>query len=102
VSVVVSFHRLAAAEYVAARRWYARRSPAAEARFVGAVQAEVQQIAANPGAGSPSVGRCRWVKVRRYPYLLHYEQTGPTTAEVYALAHARRRPGYWTRRVNRP
>jgi len=75
VSVLVSFHRLAAAEFVAARRWYARRSPAAEARFRAVVQAAVQQIEVNPGGGRPSIGACRWVRLRRFPYLLHYEQT---------------------------
>ena len=102
MSVTVSFHRLAAAEYVAARRWYARRSLAAEARLVDAVRAAVQRIEANPGVGSPSVGACRWVKLRRFPYLLHYEQTGPTAVDVYAVAHASQRPGYWLRRVTRP
>ena len=59
MSVAVSFHRLAAAEFVAARRWYAHRSPTAEARFVAAVRAAVQQIEANPTVGSPSFGACR-------------------------------------------
>ncbi len=98
----VVFHRLATREYVTARRWYARRSPTAEARFVAAVQAAVRLIDANPSVGSPLRGPYRWVRVRRYPYLLHYEQAGPTTAQVYAVAHARRRPGYWLRRARRP
>lgn len=102
MSVQVSFHRLAAAEYVAARRWYARRSQTAEVRFRNAVQRAIEQIENNPGVGSPSVGACRWVRVHKFPYLLHYEQTSATAAEVYAVAHTSRRPGYWRRRVNRP
>lgn len=98
----VIFHRLATREFVAARRWYARRSPAAEARFVAAVAAAVRVIDANPAIGSPSVGPYRWVRLRRFPYLFHYEQTAPTVVKVYAVAHASRRPGYWLRRVNRP
>jgi plasmid stabilization system protein ParE len=98
----VTFHRLAAEEFVTVRRWYARRSPATEARFVAAVELAVQSIEANPAAGTSYRGPYRWVRVRRFPYLIYYEAPDPTMVLVYAVAHARRRPGYWRRRVNRP
>lgn len=98
----VSFHSKATDEYVAARRYYARFGPATEARFVAAVAAAIARIDANPAGGSPSYRGCRWVRLKRYPYLLHYEQIGPTHSFVYAVAHGKRRPGYWLRRRNRP
>jgi plasmid stabilization system protein ParE len=100
--MTVLFHRLAAREFVAARRRYAQFSPVTEARFVAAVRAAVERIDANPQLGSPFRGPYRWVRTRRYPYLLHYEVIRPDLVRVYAVAHARRRPGYWVRRVNRP
>lgn len=100
--MAVIFHRLAAREFVAARRWYARRSAAATRRFLTALATVVQAIDINPTAGSPLLGPYRWMRVPRYPYLLYYEQTGATTVKVYAVAHASRRPGYWLRRVNQP
>jgi plasmid stabilization system protein ParE len=102
VTATVEFHRLAAAEFVAARRWYTRRSRTAEGRFVAAVRAAVARIEAHPAAGSPSIGPCRWVRAGRYPYLLHYRPLGPALYEVVAIAHTSRRPGYWLRRTRRP
>src|SRR5262245_8804341 len=98
----VLFHRLATREFIAARRRYAQYSPVTEGRFVAAVRAAVERIEANPQLGIPYQGPFRWVRTRRYPYLLYYEVFGPNLAFVYAVAHARRRLGYWLRRVNRP
>ena len=97
----VTFHPLAAAEFVAARRWYAIRSQSVEARFVAAVAAAVQRIDTCPAGGSPWSGAIRWVRVRRYQYTLYYEETTPGNVQVYAVAHVRRQPGYWIRRTAR-
>lgn len=98
----VTFHRLAAAEFVAARRWYAARSPSIEVRFVAAVADAVQRIDTNPAGGSLWAGAVRWVRARRYPYTLYYEEVAPGNMLVYAVAHVRRLPGYWIRRTARP
>jgi plasmid stabilization system protein ParE len=98
----VGFHRLATREFVAARRWYGVRSPAAEARFVAEMADAVARIDAMPAAGCPSSGPYRWVKLKKFPYLLHYEEVGPGRVTVYAVAHGSRRPGYWRRRRRRP
>lgn len=98
----VTFHRLAAAEFVAARRWYAARSLSIEVRFVAAVTATVGRIDAHPAGGSLRAGAIRWARVRRYPYALYYEEVMPGNVLVYAVAHVRRRPGYWIRRTTHP
>jgi plasmid stabilization system protein ParE len=100
--MAVLFHRLAAREFVEARRRYARTGPPTEDRFVAAVRAAVERIDANPHIGSLIRGAYRWIRTGRYPYLLIYETLGPDLVRVYAVAHARRRPGYWVRRTNRP
>ena len=79
-----------------------RYSPVTEGRFVAAVRTAVERIDANPQIGSQLQGPFRWVRTRRYPYVLYYEVIAPDVVRVYAVAHARRRPGYWMRRVNRP
>ena len=99
--MTVVFHRLATREFVAARRRYAQYSPVTEGRFVAAVRVAVERIDANPLLGNPYLGPFRWVRTHRYPYVLYYEVIGPSLVRVYALAHARRRPGYWLRRVKR-
>ncbi len=103
MTAVVDFHRLAAADFRDARRWYAGRSRVAEGRFVAAVQEAVDRIATDPAGGSPSlVSPARWVRVRRFPYTLHFRPLGPGWVEVLAVAHDKRRPGYWLRRTQSP
>jgi plasmid stabilization system protein ParE len=98
----VLFHRLATREFLAARRWYARRSPRAEARFVVAVADALRIIEANPLLASPYLGTHRWQRVRRFPYVVYFEPIAAGTIYVYAIALAHRRPGYWLQRVTRP
>jgi plasmid stabilization system protein ParE len=83
----------------ASRNWYGRRSPAAAQRFVQAVDAAAQQIAAQPQAGPLFQNRYRWRRAGRFPYLLYYDIVAPDQVMILAVAHARRRPGYWRRRT---
>jgi hypothetical protein len=39
------------------------------------------------------------VRLRRFPYILYYHVVDDSLALVLAVAHARRRPGYWRRRL---
>jgi plasmid stabilization system protein ParE len=96
--LTVTFHRLAAAEYRQALNWYARRNVTTAQRFRDAVDATVARIAAAPQLGAPIQVWYRWARVRRFPYLLYYEQITPTEVMVLAVAHQRRRAGYWRRR----
>jgi toxin ParE1/3/4 len=98
----VLFHRLAAQEFVKARRWYGRRNAQVEARFVTAVADTLAVLEANPLLAPPYQGNHRWQRVRRFPYVIYFEPITAGTIYVYAVAHARRRPGYWLRRVTRP
>jgi hypothetical protein len=98
----VLFHRLAARDFVTARRWYARRSAQAEVWFVAAVAATLRFVEANPLLAPAYRGNYRWQRVRRFPYVLYFEPIAAGAVYVYAVAHAGRRPGYWLRRVNRP
>jgi toxin ParE1/3/4 len=100
--MAVVFHRLAAQEFVKARRWYGRRSPQAEFRFVNAITDALTFIEANPLLAPPYQGNHRWQRVRRFPYVIYFEPIAGGIIYVYAVGHARRRPGYWLRRVTRP
>lgn len=71
-------------------------------RFRDAVHAARDLIAANPGIG----GRVRRTNCRRYiltgfPYSVIYTE-GADTIEIVAVAHHRRRPGYWRDRLGGP
>jgi len=92
-------HPLAKKEYWAARRWYGRRSSWAEQRFADEVIETLNRIVANPFLGPTYLGGVRWRRIRRFPYLIIYlpSDSGPIT--VIAIAHGRRRKGYWARRL---
>ena len=96
---LVDVHSLAVRELQRTHGWYARRSPSAAQRFQQAMQAVVQRIAAAAEQGSPYRHRYRWPRLKGFPFLVYYEIRDPQPVLIYAVAHARRRPGYWLRRT---
>jgi plasmid stabilization system protein ParE len=53
------------------------------------------------GAEPPNRLQLTRVLFRRYPYAIIYRVL-PDRIEILAIAHARRRPGYWRNRANQP
>jgi plasmid stabilization system protein ParE len=94
----VDFHPLADADALAARWFYARGGALLVARFLAALDAAVADIGANPGAGSPQLHGTRVWRLSRFPFHLVYVED-PAGVLVVAVAHHRRRPGYWRRRL---
>jgi plasmid stabilization system protein ParE len=95
----IEFDPRAIAEARAARRWYARRSAAAAGRFLAELDRAVEQISAAPHRWAAYLHGTRSVRLRRFPYLVVYRQTADAI-QVVAVAHAKRRPGYWRRRMS--
>lgn len=102
MNVLVQFHRLAAVEFQKARTWYGRRDLRTESNFVFAVYTVVGLIASNPHIGTISDLPYRWVKTKRFKYVIYYEMTPWNSVIIFAVAHGSRRPGYWKRRINIP
>src|SRR5437867_1453620 len=96
---VVIFHRLAHREYEAACRRYGQRSQQTRARFEGEVARAVQHIADDPFQWPVYRNDIRWVRTRRYPYVLYFRILDAQRVLLLALAHGSRRPGYWLRRT---
>ena len=92
--VAVEFHPLAADEAAAAERWYRERSDTVAARVRRELDSAVDRIADRPEAGAPYLEDNRRVFLRRFPFFIVY-RFRPPRIEVIAVAHARRRPGYW-------
>ena len=93
----VEFHPLAADEANAAERWYREQNEIASARFLRELDRAVDLISERPSAGSPYLGGTRRVMLRRFPFLVVYRANGDII-QIVAVAHARRRPGYWRAR----
>ena len=94
----VRFHRLATKEYRFARNWYRQRDASVAGRFQDAVDSAVNRIVAAPDSHPVLVDDIHWVRVRRFPYILVFARESSDSLLVIAIAHAKRRPGYWKRR----
>jgi toxin ParE1/3/4 len=89
-------------ELRAARQWYNRRAPGVGERLVDLVDETIGEIARTPSSfpqdvRDPIVRRAR---VERYPYTLIFmimEDAGVVV--LLALAHGKRKPGYWKKRL---
>jgi hypothetical protein len=95
----VRFHRLAIREYEETRAWYERRREGLGDSFRDEVDRAVARIAKSPTQWPVAFDRFRRVRLRRFPYLLYYYVVDASLALVLAVAHGRRRPGYWRRRL---
>ena len=100
----VRFEEEADAEVRFAARWYEEHREHLGIEFLDAVDVTIKQIIALPDAGSlvpqmPADLPVRRRAVSRFPYHVIYLQMGREQIRVLAVAHDRRKPGYWTARL---
>lgn len=93
----LEFHPAAISEARAARQWYATRSPQAGDAFLAELDRAIERICEVPSRWPSYLHGTRRYLLHRFPYLVIYREIGPTL-QVVAVAHGRRRPGYWKRR----
>ena len=94
----VRFHPAAAQEVESTYDWYAARNSAAAQGFREELRQAVAAVAANPQTWPRYGTRARRYVFPRYPYTLVYVVRG-SDIDVVAVAHGRRRPGYWRSRL---
>ena len=70
-------------------------------RFADEIQLALRSIRERPDAWIRLDESLRRRNLRRFPYHIVYAASG-VTIFVIAVAHHRRRPGYWRRRLGRP
>ena len=89
-------------ELFAAMQWYETRRPGLGMEFIGVVEHALGRIADSPGqfAVWTADSRYRRAVLDRFPYVVLFEER-PEAVEVVAVAHAKRRPGYWADRSHR-
>lgn len=91
-------HPAALDEAEAAIDWYAQRSRRAAEMFLDELERAVEQIAGNPHRYPVYEFGTRRLVMRRFPFLIVFRETA-AGVEIIAVAHGRRRPGYWRERV---
>ena len=92
-----SFHPEADTEFEEASLFYESRMAGLGKSFAAEVESTLSLIREFPEAGSPVGTSHRRAVVARFPYSVVYRQY-PDFIVVIAVAHQRRRPGYWRRR----
>ena len=90
----VEFDPFAIAEARAAYQWYRQRSIAASERFIDELDAAIDALSQEPGRCPSYIDDTRRYLFRRLPYFVVYRRSAQRI-QVVAVAHARRRPGYW-------
>lgn len=93
----IEFTPEAKAEFDEAFDWYAERSTSAAIEFANEVDAAISLITADPQRHFRTYVGCQLCRLRRYPYCVVYHHAGDIIT-VVAIAHAKRRPGYWRQR----
>jgi plasmid stabilization system protein ParE len=88
---------MAEAELQDAAAWYDERTPGLGLRFVRAVRNKSDQILESPQLGQLAAGSRR-ILMGRFPYALVYREVSDEEIEIVAVAHLRRRSGYWALR----
>ena len=75
--------------------WYAARNREVAVAFVGAVDDSLAAICRHPDFFRLIDDQHRVFTMRRFPYRIVYRTPRVDLVLVVAIAHAKRRPGYW-------
>lgn len=84
---------LAEGEEVAA--WYAERDPRIAVRFAEELESALNRIAEAPERWPAYLHGTRRIRMTRFPDIIPYRDE-PSRILVVAIAHTKRKPGYWT------
>lgn len=95
---LVSFHEEASAEVSEGAKYYEGRVPGLGVLFLAAVEEATEKVRSNPEAFQLVGGEIRHKVITRFPYSLLYV-VEPDRLRVIAVAHQKRRPGYWIHRL---
>lgn len=93
----VVLHPEAVDEAQAARMWYAERSESAADSFLAELDYGIESISESPERWPLFVHGTRRYLFHRFPFQIVYRVMNDRI-EVVAVAHGRRRPGYWKAR----
>lgn len=97
--LALQFHPSAIEDAERAYSWKARRNRAAATNFLHELDNTLDAIQETPDRWPAHVDGTRRFLLRRFPYSVVYD-TPDDAVVVVAVAHERRRPGYWKTRQN--
>jgi len=98
-SIDVDVHPLAALEIDEADDWYSSVNPNVAAKFREAIYVALVRIGEQPLAFPVVEAPLRRCVLRGFPYVILFADSA-VRIRVIAVAHTRRRPGYWKDRTS--
>jgi plasmid stabilization system protein ParE len=96
--MTLEYHPAAQDEYLAAIEYYDAQFPGLGERFHREMARAEALLLRHPEIGSPVSGALRKLTLDTFPYYLIYS-IDKDRIYVLAVAHAKRRPGYWATRL---
>ena len=94
----VDVHPAAVVEARAAAEWYRERSASAANAFLAEIDHAIERISQSPEMWPSYVGGTKRFLLHRFPFSVIYREVFGSI-QVVAVAHAKRRPGYWKSRM---
>ena len=95
---VFEYHPEATKEAWYAFHWYDERSENSSEDFWQELRRARQSVTQHPQSWAPYLHGTRCFKLKRFPYALVYIQRVDRIVGI-AVAHLKRRPGYWRKRL---
>jgi toxin ParE1/3/4 len=95
--VKVRFLTPASEEFLEALDFYKEQAAGLGAEFFEDLEHATELISANPQIGAPYEENTRRILMRRFPFNVIYE-VHTDHVLIVAVAHQRRKPGYWKSR----
>jgi plasmid stabilization system protein ParE len=93
----VEFHPSAVREVEEAQAWYEERSLFAASAFLREMSIAVRRLRETPALYPLAEAGTRRMLLDRFPYTIYYRIESQTLT-IVAVAHQKRRPGYWSSR----
>lgn len=92
------FHPEAREDFREAILWYRARSAIASMEFRRTVSRAIRNVAQAPGRWPKYLHGTRRFVIHRFPFSVVYLDD-PDLVTIIAVAHSKRKPGYWKHRV---
>jgi plasmid stabilization system protein ParE len=94
----VQIHPAALEEAGAAADRYMEHSRRAAERFLAELGRAIERVSEHPEQFPAFVFETRRMVLPKFPYVIVFRETA-STVDIIAVAHGRRRPGYWRDRA---
>jgi plasmid stabilization system protein ParE len=95
----IEFHPEARTDALEAYHWYAKRSERAAEAFRESIKAAGESIRQSPERWASYLHGTRRYLLKRFPFVIVYRLT-KHRIEIIAVAHGRRKPGFWKVRLD--